>query len=239
MDTNNTESTFETLWNSTLWLLLFIVVLPLISSFIFFISGLGYIFLDNESTFGQILDNLSYNLITSIISIMLLLPFIKHSLCAKNKSSIYSRLALKKISFYPLIISLVLVLILSLLEYLLFSFGIIEPSSFMEELMAPIDTILEAILLFFTIALIAPIFEEIIFRGIFFYQLEQTSLSPSSIIIITSIIFTIVHVQYDQIEVYILVFISSCLLGGIRQLTGNLWYCIIGHITMNTLALTS
>ena len=99
-----------------------------------------------------------------------------------------------------------------------------------------IDTGLEIALLLLTVGIIGPFFEEIIFRGIAFYKLEQISLNPTIIIVITSIVFTLVHSQYEQPVVFILIFFSSCLLGLIRHLSGNLWYCILAHMVMNIIA---
>ncbi|TWX49223.1 CPBP family intramembrane glutamic endopeptidase [Colwellia hornerae] len=218
---------------SMLSILLLALVLPVFSTFIVFISGLGSIFLDEVHTIEQLNMNLGFNFTTSIVSVFLMLPLLQYYLSTKNKESIVNRLALKSITLTRLIMTLLAVLTFSLFEYFIFSMGIVETPSFMLDFLESIDTGLEITLLILTVGIVGPFIEEIIFRGIAFYKLEQISLNPIIIIVITSLAFTLIHSQYQQTEVFILLFLSSCLLGSIRYVSGNLWYCIFGHMVMN------
>jgi membrane protease YdiL (CAAX protease family) len=218
---------------SMLSILLLALALPISSTFIVFISGLGSIFLDDVHTIEQLSMNLGFNFTTSIVSVFLMLPLLQYYLSAKNKENIVNRLALKSITLTRLIMTLLAVLTFSLFEYFIFRLGIFETPSFMLDFLESIDTGLEITLLILTVGIVGPFFEEIIFRGIAFYKLEQISLNPTFIILITSLAFTLIHSQYEQIEVFILLFLSSCLLGLIRYVSGNLWYCIFGHMVMN------
>lgn len=218
---------------SMLSILLLALVLPIFSTFIVFISGLGSIFLDEVHTIEQLNMNLGFNFTTSIVSVFLMLPLLQYYLSTKNKARIVNRLALKSITLTRLIMTLLAVLTFSLFEYFIFSMGIVETPSFMLDFLESIDTGLEITLLILTVGIVGPFFEEIIFRGIAFYKLEQISLNPITTIVITSLAFTLIHSQYQQTEVFILLFLSSCLLGTIRYVSGNLWYCIFGHMVMN------
>ncbi|MDO6506066.1 type II CAAX endopeptidase family protein [Colwellia sp. 4_MG-2023] len=232
-DNNKTSSLLDTL----LWFLFLVLGLPFISGLIIFLSGFFGLFLDDISTFEELDTNLGFNASISIVSIVLLLLSLKYALPPNNQKSIYSRLALKPLVFIKLIPILLVVFTYSVLECSLFYLGIIETPVFIIDFMAQIDSVMKVVLLFFVVGIIGPIFEEIVFRGFLFYKLKHVSLNPALIIVITSIFFTLIHNQYENIEVLCLIFISSCLLGGIRQLTGNLWYSILGHIVMNFTAL--
>jgi membrane protease YdiL (CAAX protease family) len=196
---------------SMLSILLLALALPIFSTFIVFISGLGSIFLDDVHTIEQLSTNLGFNFTTSIVSVLLMLPLLQYYLSAKNKENIVNRLALRSITLTRLIMTLLAVLTFSLFEYFIFRMGIFETPSFMLDFLESIDTGLEITLLILTVGIVGPFFEEIIFRGIAFYKLEQISLNPTFIILITSLAFTLIHSQYEQIEVFILLFLSSCL----------------------------
>lgn len=223
--------------DAILWILLLVVLLPLFSAFIVFISGLASLLLDGVHTIEQLETDLGFTLTTSIISAILVIPLLKYSLSAKSKERVISKLALKPITLTPLIITLLVVLTYLLCEFFLFGIGFIETPSYILDIKAQIETEFEIALLFLVVGVMAPFFEEVIFRGIAFYKLEQVSLNPIITIVVTSIVFTLVHSQYEQTEVFILIFFYSCLLGLIRHLSGNLWYCIIGHMVMNITAI--
>lgn len=124
-----------------------------------------------------------------------------------------------------------------LLEQWLFGLMEVALPDFMLEVKAQISSPLDKIMLFLAVVFIGPIFEEVVFRGVAFYRLKQNPLGASGAIIIPSIVFTMIHGQYDQVEIYISLFVFSCLMGLIRHLSGNLWYCIIVHMLCNLLAL--
>ena len=82
----------------------------------------------------------------------------------------------------------------------------------------------------------APIFEELVFRGFIFARLQRSVLGKSGALILTSLIFTLIHSQYQGIELFAL-FTFAILLGLIRIKTNNIKYCILIHALNNTLSL--
>ena len=89
-----------------------------------------------------------------------------------------------------------------------------------------------AVLIFTALVVVAPLFEEIIFRGFLFGTLRRT-IPVVAAALVTSIVFAIVHGQWNVgIDVFALSLISCFL----RYKTGSLWPSILLHMTKNGLA---
>ncbi|MDG1732315.1 MAG: type II CAAX endopeptidase family protein [Thalassotalea sp.] len=109
----------------------------------------------------------------------------------------------------------------------------IEPPDIMLNIMQTTEYIW---LLVLSICIVAPIFEELVFRGFIFARLQRSVLGKSGALILTSLIFTLIHSQYQGIELFAL-FTFAILLGLIRIKTNNIKYCILIHALNNTLSL--
>lgn len=109
----------------------------------------------------------------------------------------------------------------------------IEPPDLMLNIMQTTEYIW---LLVLSICIVAPIFEELVFRGFIFARLQRSVLGKSGALILTSLIFTLIHSQYQGIELFAL-FTFAILLGLIRIKTNNIKYCILIHALNNTLSL--
>jgi len=95
-----------------------------------------------------------------------------------------------------------------------------------------IETQSDKILLGVSICLIAPLLEEIIFRGYIYGKLKQNySVIKSSII--TSLLFSTLHLQFN---VVISMFIISMVIHSVREETQSTWPAIIFHSLNNSLA---
>lgn len=90
----------------------------------------------------------------------------------------------------------------------------------------------EYILAFATLVVIAPLAEEILFRGYLFGKLRKY-LPAWIAIIITSALFALVHGQWN---VGLDVFALSLVLCMLREITGNIWAGVLLHIMKNALA---
>lgn len=91
-------------------------------------------------------------------------------------------------------------------------------------------------LLWFTIILTAPIFEEVLFRGFVYAGLRQSWLGHSGTILVTAACFATVHLQYDIPEMFV-VFGLGLILGIARWRSGSVLLPIALH-SMNNLAAT-
>lgn len=90
----------------------------------------------------------------------------------------------------------------------------------------------DKILAFIIIAVIAPIAEEIIFRGFLYGRLRKHLNLPASMILV-SLLFAVMHGQWN---VGVNVFAVSLILCGLREITGTIYAGILVHIIKNALA---
>jgi membrane protease YdiL (CAAX protease family) len=108
----------------------------------------------------------------------------------------------------------------------------VEP--FMLEIKASGDSIGVIFLAILSICIIGPIFEEIIFRGWMFSKIAQTKLGSVGALLITTLIFTLLHSQYEQVLTYFVIGSLGFLLGFIRYRINNISYTIIAHMLFNS-----
>ena len=90
-------------------------------------------------------------------------------------------------------------------------------------------------LLIFTAVIAAPLVEEVLFRGWIFSELENRY-SKIAAIHVSSILFTIIHIQYSIIEMF-LVLVIAYSLALLRVQTRNLLFPILLHFLNNLGAL--
>lgn len=91
-------------------------------------------------------------------------------------------------------------------------------------------------LVIFVLLVVAPLFEEIIFRGFMYRGIEKSPLGPVGAILISSFFFTIVHLQYTGSAI-IELFVLALLLGIVRARTGSIITTIAMHFVFNAGAL--
>lgn len=89
--------------------------------------------------------------------------------------------------------------------------------------------------LYLAIVVIAPIFEEVLFRGFLFEGIRRSRLGSIGSILITSLLWTIIHTQYDLYFMGVL-FALGILLGMARLKTGSAYLTILLHSVNNLLA---
>lgn len=84
------------------------------------------------------------------------------------------------------------------------------------------------------IALIVPVYEEIVFRGCLMnVSLHWSNNNFILSTLIVSILFSAVHMQYHNYASFIILFIVSCILTYSRFVTGGILTSILLHILMN------
>lgn len=159
--------------------------------------------------------------------VVLLIPiFIFHFLKKKKEGSVsYQILPMK-----PLLVTLLTIITLAL------QWGVLGPLT--EQI--PIPELLEKVMLdlllqannvfgFITVAIAAPILEEILFRGIILDGLLKRK-SPKSAILISSFLFAFIHLNPWQ---FFEAFVAGLLLGWVYYHTKNVGYCILIHFVNN------
>jgi len=97
------------------------------------------------------------------------------------------------------------------------------------------DTAGSPTLLVLAIVLMAPLFEEVLFRGFLFRSWLPSRLGASGTVFLTTLVWTAIHIQYAPYELA-QVFAVGLLLGTARVRTGSLFVPLSMHALMNLAA---
>lgn len=89
--------------------------------------------------------------------------------------------------------------------------------------------------LFLALVVAAPLFEELFFRGFLISGLSSTFLKPIGAVIISSVFWAYIHLQYDMYLI-LTIFALGLILGTIRIKTGSILLTIGLHSFVNTVA---
>jgi membrane protease YdiL (CAAX protease family) len=92
------------------------------------------------------------------------------------------------------------------------------------------------LLLWFVVVVAAPLGEEMFFRGFLFRGLSGTASGPALAIVLTSLIWAAIHIQYELPEITI-IFVAGLLIGWFRYRSGSIGPAIFMHFTMNFTAM--
>jgi membrane protease YdiL (CAAX protease family) len=149
-------------------------------------------------------------------------------ICKKYFKTLFkSKVDLKKILIIVLA-SLVFALINSnLLEYLFYFGNRKLPINYGVYLLD-----YKILIVFIFYAMLPAIFEEFFFRGLIFDKLKLIY-SPNKSIIISSILFCLVHLVYGSFIFILFIFPISIFLGYLRNRFNNLFYPIVAHFIYN------
>jgi membrane protease YdiL (CAAX protease family) len=109
----------------------------------------------------------------------------------------------------------------------------------MLDLKAESNNSIVVILMVLTICVVVPIMEELVFRGWLYSKIAQTKLGDIGALTISSIIFTLIHTQYDNIITFLVIFLLGLLLGFARYKSANISYSIAMHMIFNSLAMVA
>ena len=178
-----------------------------------------------EVTMHPIADNL-----VSILSMIALLGFILWRTTARNiPISDFGLLTLQKKDLLYGIIFLSLFIILE--EIYMLALGLEMPEGFIAFMLSE-----PLILGIISVIIIAPIIEEFLFRGFLFSQLARTRLGGWGSVCLSSLLWTIIHFQYESL-ILVVLFMFGIFLGYIRMAYNSLALPIALHAVNNSFAL--
>jgi len=120
------------------------------------------------------------------------------------------------------------VFLLSEIPMLLFDFG-------QETALDWLTLLQPAWLAVLLLVVLAPLSEELLFRGFIFGGLAPSVVGPIGAIVLSSAIFAVIHVQYSWL-IMTQIFIYGCVFGVVRWRSGSLWPPMIAHGLINGLA---
>lgn len=98
-----------------------------------------------------------------------------------------------------------------------------------------IETTHSHLLLVLAMVVAAPAFEEVLFRGFAFAGLSKSGLGARGAIVVTALVWALIHLQYDWIDKG-MIFLIGLLLGWARLRSGSLWIPMLMHAALNALA---
>jgi uncharacterized protein len=85
------------------------------------------------------------------------------------------------------------------------------------------------------VVLIAPVSEELVFRGMLYHLVSTTRLRDAGAIVITALVFAAFHYQYSPKEV-LLILVDGLFFGVVRYSTGSTMLTIVLHMLGNSYA---
>lgn len=91
-------------------------------------------------------------------------------------------------------------------------------------------------LLWFTLVIVTPLAEEIFFRGFLYKGIESSRLGPAGAIILTSLVWSALHIQYDIYGIIANIFMGGLLLGFARVKSNSIYPPIVMHILQNIIS---
>ena len=119
--------------------------------------------------------------------------------------------------------------------------GVVIPATWLQELLPALpdmasDTLMKIIHTtggYFALAILAPVAEEIVFRGAILHRLLDTSTGHWPAILVSALLFALVHINPAQMPH---AFLMGIMLGWIYYRAGSAIPCIVFHWLNNTMA---
>ena len=177
-----------------------------------------------EVNMHPIADNL-----TSILTMIVLVSFILWRMKVRNISfASLGSFSLKRNDLF--LGTLFLFLFIGLEEIYMWLLGIEIPKGFIDFMLSE-----PLILGLISVIIIAPIAEEFIFRGFLYSQLKITKLGSWGAVAVSSLLWTVIHFQYEPL-ILVILFIFGIFLGYIRMAYSSLVLPIALHAINNTFA---
>ena len=94
------------------------------------------------------------------------------------------------------------------------------------------DSAVFPLLFLAAVVLVGPFFEEVFFRGFMFAGIERSRLGAPGAIVITSLLWAVIHIQYDIQTIVVILFLGF-LLGVARVATGSITLTYAVHAAGN------
>jgi membrane protease YdiL (CAAX protease family) len=231
----STESPKESIWNTFFWLITILLLPQLVLIFLF---GLYFEIseqnLSGNKTFELWFTSVSTFLILTLLTPLITFPLLIKATYTKKRISCLHFWAIKPINRKELLKWLLLGGVLWSTNFFIEYWLKIPIEPFMASAKGVMNNHIMVILVFISVCLVAPIIEEIIFRGWFFKRVADSKLGDLGAIVLTSFTFSIVHTQYEHFMSLVMIFILGFALGLVRYKSNNTSYCIAIHILFNT-----
>lgn len=161
----------------------------------------------------------------------LILVFVK----IRDGARIGEYLGLKRISWKVVLVALLVTVAFLAASYMFDYLFHIEESD-TNTLVDIYDTSVWPILLWITVVVFAPLFEEGLFRGFLFEGFRRSRMGLVVTILVTSFVWTCLHAGYSVSSLGA-IFVFGLVLGFVRHKTGSLWTTIFMHAVYNAVGM--
>ena len=173
----------------------------------------------------------------SVISPVITLPLLALATGEKSWSDRFNFWAVKVTNKKLLFNWFVLFLIFWTISLFLAEWLQLPEEQFMIDLKAANNSIERLLLILTAICIVLPVMEELVFRGWLYSKILFTKFTNKGALLVTSVIFTVSHSQYENSFTIMMLFLLSLLLGLVRYKTNNISYSILSHMLFNNLSM--
>jgi len=90
------------------------------------------------------------------------------------------------------------------------------------------------LVLLLSACVLGPLIEEVMYRGWLYQRLLNKQVNEYLVIVLTSMLFAVIHAQYEHSLTFFAIFSYGCFLAVVRSKTRNLSYSIVLHMLYNT-----
>ncbi|KJR42132.1 abortive infection protein [Candidatus Magnetoovum chiemensis] len=183
---------------------------------------------NNEAAASLIISSASIASSSVCIFLTILAVKLRNSLVLKDY------LALKPPKIKDIILWItILAFVIILIDLFLYLINVDASQPFVERVYSSTENYM---LLYLAACLFAPVFEEILFRGFLFKGLIDNNIGLSNTVVITSCLWSIVHIQYD-LKGLAVIFVLGVVLCLARHKSGSIFIPIGMHIFNNIVSL--
>jgi len=235
----DTQSQPPSLFKSTLWLLALLFLAQFVLGFAFVVvygikQGSDF----NKEAFNIWFSSmpvlLTLTLVSSLLTFYILIK-------ATNKDSWVERFdfwAVRKPEGKSLAKWLAVIFVFWLISLFIGEWFKLPEEQFMLDLKdAGNSSFMVLALIVVGLCFVGPIIEELIFRGWLFSKITQTKLGNIGALLLTSVIFTVIHAQYEQSITFLMIFTLGLLLAFVRYKSNNISYAIAMHVVFNSVSM--
>lgn len=168
-------------------------------------------------------------LVSDFVSVLVILYFVRK----KNREQMKSYLGFNPVRVIPFVIwQAIMVAAFFGMNYIVSQTSIEEPDfmKFMRDILKT-DSVAGLVLMLMALVVAAPLFEELLFRGFMYTGMIRSRAGIIGAIIIPSIMWALVHVQYEWLWIS-MIFFMGILFTLARHMSGSI-YTVIGMHAVN------
>ncbi|MDE6530922.1 MAG: CPBP family intramembrane metalloprotease [Lachnospiraceae bacterium] len=197
------------------------------SGWLFFIMTMAYVITPYLLLIGNIGDKITVSNTLWISEGIIIIPALLFVVCSKER--LRDAAAIHKIRIPTIFLAILYIILLSPLVALCNMVTMLFVDNTATEILSLVSEISIGTMFFF-VGLLAPVCEEIVFRGILYTGFRKNG-TPIQAILWTAVLFGLFHMNLNQMVYAAALGVAFGLL---REATGNIWSGIICHISLNS-----